>query len=207
MEAGRQAGTTRTSPEGRGPTSRLRLYNGLCSIFTESVLEHRDDRFDYGEVRMAAIGVVDGIEMTVYTTDRDQRRRLISARKATRDERPLAAAGAPVRWTEFGQRPENRSPSAFASNCGRRKTRNALRRGKRGARSPRRSGDDAGHGRLRTAPLVCSAAPVVSRSAGSRQHLLQHSFCAAAYRTTSLSGPRSGVGRDRAAARGFAHPL
>lgn len=56
-------------------------------IFAGPVLERRDDRFDYGEVRMAAIGVVDGIEMTVYYTDRGKRRRLFSARKATRDER------------------------------------------------------------------------------------------------------------------------
>jgi len=62
-------------------------FRTAVRIFAGPVLERRDDRFDYGEVRMAAIGVVDGIEMTVYTTDRGKRRRLISARKATRDER------------------------------------------------------------------------------------------------------------------------
>ena len=56
-------------------------------IFDGPILERTDDRFDYGETRIAAIGVVDGHEITVYFTVRGTTIRIISARKATRDER------------------------------------------------------------------------------------------------------------------------
>lgn len=56
-------------------------------IFESPILERRDDRFDYGETRWIAIGIVNGIELTACTTDRGQSRRIISARKATQDER------------------------------------------------------------------------------------------------------------------------
>ncbi|MCK7582378.1 MAG: BrnT family toxin [Chromatiales bacterium] len=39
-----------------------------------------DDRFDYGEIRVYAIGLVNGLEITVIYTDRDgDERHLISA--------------------------------------------------------------------------------------------------------------------------------
>ncbi len=56
-------------------------------VFQDCVLERMDDRYDYGEIRIAAIGRVDGIEVTVYYTERSGVRRIISARKATRNER------------------------------------------------------------------------------------------------------------------------
>ena len=50
-----------------------------------------DDREDYGEERRVAIGVLDGIEITVVYTDLQTKqgvvRQIISARRATRDER------------------------------------------------------------------------------------------------------------------------
>ena len=56
-------------------------------VFEGPVLERRDDRFDYGETRWVAVGRVNTIELTVCYTDRGDLRRVISARKANKDER------------------------------------------------------------------------------------------------------------------------
>lgn len=61
------------------------------SIFVNPTLERIDTRQDYGEVRRIAIGVTDGISLTVVYTDRveagDVVRRIISARVSSRRER------------------------------------------------------------------------------------------------------------------------
>ena len=47
-----------------------------------------DDRFEYGEVRVYAIGIVNGFEITVIYTDvSGTERRIISAWRAERHER------------------------------------------------------------------------------------------------------------------------
>jgi len=47
-----------------------------------------DDRFDYDELRIYAIGLVEGIEITVIYTDlEDDKRRIISAWRSERNER------------------------------------------------------------------------------------------------------------------------
>ncbi|MGH6914050.1 MAG: BrnT family toxin [Geminicoccales bacterium] len=56
-------------------------------IFDGDVIEKNDIRQDYGELRMIAIGEVDGRIMVVAYTWRDGRRRIISARPAKRRER------------------------------------------------------------------------------------------------------------------------
>jgi uncharacterized protein len=57
-------------------------------IFDGLTLEREDDRFDYGEIRIYAIGLVDGLEITVIYTDRDDdERRIISAWRAEPHER------------------------------------------------------------------------------------------------------------------------
>jgi uncharacterized protein len=57
-------------------------------IFDGSTLERVDDRFDYGETRFYAIGLVNGLEITVIYTDRDNdERRIISAWRAEPHER------------------------------------------------------------------------------------------------------------------------
>jgi uncharacterized protein len=57
-------------------------------IFDGSTLERVDDRFDYGETRVYAIGLVNGLEITVIYTDRDHdERRIISAWRAEPHER------------------------------------------------------------------------------------------------------------------------
>lgn len=53
------------------------------SIFEGPTVERDDDRFDYGEVRVYAIGLVNGVEVTVIYTDRNgDERHLISAWRA-----------------------------------------------------------------------------------------------------------------------------
>ena len=57
-------------------------------IFAGPTVEREDDRFDYGETRVYAIGLVEGMEITVIYTDRnDDERHLISAWRAEPHER------------------------------------------------------------------------------------------------------------------------
>lgn len=60
-------------------------------IFDGPTLERVDDREDYGELRTIAVGLADGIHLTVVYTDRpgprDTIRRIISARRSNRRER------------------------------------------------------------------------------------------------------------------------
>ena len=53
------------------------------------MLTQIDDRHDYGEIRIKAIGEADGIILAVIYTDRDDVRWIISARKANKKERAL----------------------------------------------------------------------------------------------------------------------
>ena len=57
-------------------------------IFDGPIFERIDDRFDYGEVRIYAVGLVNGLEITViYTDEDDDERRIISAWRAEPHER------------------------------------------------------------------------------------------------------------------------
>ena len=61
-------------------------------IFEQVTLERTDDRRDYGERRVAAIGLAQGLHLTVAYTDRSEsggeiERRIISARRSNRRER------------------------------------------------------------------------------------------------------------------------
>ena len=60
-------------------------------IFARPTLERIDTRQDYGEVRRIALGIADGILLTVVFTDRAEAgevvRRIISARVSNRRER------------------------------------------------------------------------------------------------------------------------
>jgi len=46
-------------------------FQDAARIFEGPTVERVDDRFDYGETRIYAIGVVNGIEITVIYTDRE----------------------------------------------------------------------------------------------------------------------------------------
>ncbi len=63
-------------------------FDDAKRVFDGPTVEREDDRFDYGEARVYAIGVVNGIEITVIYTDRhDDERHLISAWRAEPHER------------------------------------------------------------------------------------------------------------------------
>jgi uncharacterized DUF497 family protein len=57
-----------------------------CQIFEEHIVEYEDKRYDYQEQRFVAIGETGGKIITVVHTYRNQTIRLISARKATKNE-------------------------------------------------------------------------------------------------------------------------
>ena len=59
-------------------------------IFEGETIEWPDDRRDYGEARIRAIGEADCLVLHIVFTDRDEVRRIISARIADRKE--------PQRW-------------------------------------------------------------------------------------------------------------
>ncbi len=57
-------------------------------IFDGPTVERVDDRFDYDEIRVYAIGLVNGLEITVIYTDRDPDERcIISAWRSEPHER------------------------------------------------------------------------------------------------------------------------
>ena len=62
-------------------------FADACRIFEGPTVEASDSRRDYGEDRIGAYGEVSGIVLFVIYVWRKGKRRLISARKAGRDER------------------------------------------------------------------------------------------------------------------------
>ena len=63
-------------------------FEDAIRVFQGPTLERVDDRFDYGEVRIYAIGIVNGLEVTViYTDQSENERRIISAWRAEHHER------------------------------------------------------------------------------------------------------------------------
>lgn len=57
-------------------------------IFEKPVYEEETQR-DYGETRIKAIGKIEGVILCVIYTRRENRIRIISARKASRNERRI----------------------------------------------------------------------------------------------------------------------
>ena len=70
-------------------------FEFACQIFGGDIVETEDRRRDYGERRMVAIGLADGIHLTVGYTDRTLEggaiRRIISARRSNANERQIYA--------------------------------------------------------------------------------------------------------------------
>lgn len=60
------------------------LYAAL--IFEGETLTREDDREDYGEVRLASLGLVDDVPYIVIHTERGENTRLISAWKGGRKD-------------------------------------------------------------------------------------------------------------------------
>jgi uncharacterized DUF497 family protein len=57
------------------------------AVFDNPTIETVDDRFDYGETRIKAIGIVRGIVLVCVYHDRDGIRRIVSLRVANKKER------------------------------------------------------------------------------------------------------------------------
>lgn len=55
-------------------------------VFAGLVVERDDDRFDYGEVRTITVGLLRGVVVVVIWTDRGDKRRIISMRRAEKGE-------------------------------------------------------------------------------------------------------------------------
>ena len=72
-------------------------FEDATRVFEGPTLERVDDRFEYGEVRVYAIGIVNGLEVTVIYTDvSTMERRIISAWRSERHERKAY-------WEIFGK--------------------------------------------------------------------------------------------------------
>jgi uncharacterized DUF497 family protein len=63
-------------------------FERAVRIFDGPLFEQIDDRYDYGEIRINAIGIIESTEVFVAFTEKGgEERRIISARKADRKER------------------------------------------------------------------------------------------------------------------------
>jgi uncharacterized protein len=63
------------------------IFEEARAVFSDPLASERlDDREDYGEERWVITGLAEGMVTTVVYTERNDRRRLISARRATRTE-------------------------------------------------------------------------------------------------------------------------
>jgi len=58
-------------------------------VFDKPILLRPDDRKDYGENRLIAMGVMDDIVVVLTFTLREERIRIISVRKANKHERKI----------------------------------------------------------------------------------------------------------------------
>jgi len=62
-------------------------FEFAARVFDGDFIEYEDRRRDYGERRLVVIGPIDGRLFAVIYTWRNGRRRIISARRASRRER------------------------------------------------------------------------------------------------------------------------
>ena len=62
------------------------FHNAVEAFYDHFAVEEIDDREDYGEERINLLGMCDGVLLHVTYTERGNRTRLISARKAERHE-------------------------------------------------------------------------------------------------------------------------
>ncbi|HXL98437.1 MAG TPA: BrnT family toxin [Rhizomicrobium sp.] len=70
-------------------------FDVAMAIFDRSTLEAPDVRRDYGESRIKAVGVVQGVALVCVYSDRNAVRRIISLRIANRKERHAYRAAYP----------------------------------------------------------------------------------------------------------------
>jgi hypothetical protein len=75
-------------------------FADVAAIFKGDFVHWSDVRRMYGEIRMVAVGELNGEEITVVCTDRAENCRIISARRANRRERAIFRAVYPGQSTE-----------------------------------------------------------------------------------------------------------
>ncbi|MEZ5424403.1 MAG: BrnT family toxin [Pyrinomonadaceae bacterium] len=61
-------------------------FVGIDEVFEGETITILDDRFDYGEQRFVTFGMLEGRVVAVAHTETDNRIRIISVRKATKNE-------------------------------------------------------------------------------------------------------------------------
>lgn len=61
-------------------------FADVLIIFSGSIIERQDDRRDYGETRIRAAGLIEGVPFMVVYTPRGDNIRIISARKMRQKE-------------------------------------------------------------------------------------------------------------------------
>ena len=61
-------------------------FFGIEQVFEGQTVTILDDRFDYGEERFVTFGLLDGRVVAIAHTETDEVIRIISVRKATKDE-------------------------------------------------------------------------------------------------------------------------
>lgn len=61
-------------------------FVGIEEVFECETVTILDDRFDYGEQRFVTFGILEGRVVAIAHTESDKRIRIISVRKATRNE-------------------------------------------------------------------------------------------------------------------------
>jgi uncharacterized DUF497 family protein len=61
-------------------------FVGIEKIFESETVTIPDDRFDYGEARFVTLGLLNGRVVAIAHTETDEVIRIISVRKATKDE-------------------------------------------------------------------------------------------------------------------------
>jgi len=62
-------------------------FEAACGVFGDAfALDRLDTRMDHGEARFVITGMVNGVLLTVVYTERGERIRIISARRADRHE-------------------------------------------------------------------------------------------------------------------------
>ena len=64
-------------------------FADAVKIFDGFITKKQDTRADYGEERFIAVGLLNGIEIAVIHTIRGDKTRIISARRARREERAV----------------------------------------------------------------------------------------------------------------------
>jgi uncharacterized DUF497 family protein len=61
-------------------------FTGIEKVFAGKTVTILDDRFDYGESRFISLGLLSGRVIVIAHTETDEVIRIISARKATKNE-------------------------------------------------------------------------------------------------------------------------